>query len=143
MVERLIVPGAPTPVGPFPHAVRHGGLLFVTGQMPTDPASGAVVGTDVATQTRQVLHNLRLVVEGAGGHLSDTVMARAYLTFFQRDFDAFNAVWVETFGAQDRPARTTVGVTALAVDALVEVDLIVALADEPLAPVPRGAQNML
>lgn len=126
-MDHLIIDGAPEPVGPFCHAVRHGGFLFVTGQMPTHPQTGAVVGEDVATQTRQVLENLRIVVEGAGGKLSNAVMARAYLTRFEDDFDAFNAVWIETFSEGSRPGRTTVGVTALAVGALVEIDLIVAL----------------
>lgn len=126
-MKRHMIPGAPTPVAPFSHAVSHGGFLFVTGQMPTHPVTGEVVGSDVATQTRQVLENLAIVVEGAGGRLENTVMARAYLSRFDDDYAAFNAVWIETFKDGQRPARTTVGVTGLAVGALVEVDLIVAL----------------
>ncbi|MBJ3776454.1 RidA family protein [Acuticoccus sp. 2012] len=122
-----MIGGAPRPVAPFSHAVRAGDFLFVTGQMPTDPVTHEVVGEDVETQTRQVMANLSTVLAGAGTTLSRTVFARVYLTEFQRDYAAMNALWETYFEVGKRPARTCVGVTGLAVGALVEIDLVVAL----------------
>ncbi|WP_332461179.1 RidA family protein [Acuticoccus mangrovi] len=126
-MEHLMIGGAPRPVAPFSHAVRAGDFLFVTGQMPTDPVTHEVVGEDVETQTRQVMANLSTVLAGAGTTLSRTVFARVYLTEFQRDYAAMNALWETYFEVGKRPARTCVGVTGLAVGALVEIDLVVAL----------------
>lgn len=118
-------PGVPTQVGPFAHAVRWGDTLWVTGQMPTDPRTGDVVGDDVVTQTRQVMRNLEAVLHAAGARLADTLMVRAYLTDFD-EYAAFNAEYATWFPA-GLPARTCVGVTGLAVGARVEVDLVVGL----------------
>ena len=126
MLQYLMIDDAPPPVAPFSHAVATGGFLFVTGQMPTD-ASGTVIGTDVVTQTHQVLANLGAVLAGAGSGWDRVAMARIYLTEFARDYAALNALWAETFPPGRRPARTTVGVTALAVGALVEIDLVAQL----------------
>jgi reactive intermediate/imine deaminase len=126
-ITRHLLPDAPDRVAPFSHAVRAGDLLFVTGQMPTLPGGGtALVAGGVAEQTAQVIANLRTVVEGCGGDIARTVFARVYLTQFDRDYAAMNAVWERAF-AGGLPARTCVGVTGLAVGALVEVDLVVAL----------------
>lgn len=122
--EFLMIGAAPRPVAPFSHAVRAGGFVFVTGQMPTDPATDAVVGTDVTTQLAQVMANLSIVLEGAGTTMARVVSARIYLTEFGRDYAALNIFWADYFPEGRRPARTTVGVTALAVGALVEVDLV-------------------
>ena len=122
--------GVPPQVGPFSHAVQFGDLLFVTGQMPTDPATGQLVAGGLVEQTRQVMANLQAVVRAAGAELDDTVMVRAYLTDFD-DFDAFNAEY-RTWFDDPLPSRTCVGVTGLAVGALVEVDLVVGM--------PRGAR---
>ena len=117
--------GVPPQVGPFSHAVRFGDLLFVTGQMPTDPATGQLVAGGLVEQTRQVMANLQAVVRAAGAELDDTVMVRAYLTDFD-DFDEFNAEY-RTWFDDPLPSRTCVGVTGLAVGALVEVDLVVGM----------------
>lgn len=117
--------GVPAQVGPFAHAVRWGDLLFVTGQMPTDPATGLLVDGGVVEQARQVLANLRAVVAGVGASLDDALMVRVYLTDFA-DFDAFNAEYVRWFSGP-LPSRTCVGVTGLAVGAAVEIDLVVGL----------------
>lgn len=115
--------GVPPQVGPFSHATGWGDLLFVTGQMPTDPATGRFVGGDVIVQTRQVMRNLRAVVAASGASLDDALMVRVYLTDFG-DFDAFNTEYLRWFtGAL--PSRTCVGATGLAVGACVEIDLIV------------------
>jgi 2-iminobutanoate/2-iminopropanoate deaminase len=127
-IVRHLVPGAPDRVAPFSHAVRAGDFLFVTGQMPTLPGSGTRLAEGgIEAQTLQVLANLEAVVCGAGGDIARTVFARVYLTAFERDYAAMNAVWEGWWAPKGLPARTCVGVTALAVGALVEVDLIVAL----------------
>lgn len=126
-VQHHMIAGAPRPVGPFCHAVSANGFLFVTGQMPTDPVTHARVGDDVTAQAAQVMANLKTVLKGAGTGMDRVTFARAYLTKFERDFAAFNTFWADYFPHDRRPARTTVGVTALAVGALVEVDLVAAL----------------
>lgn len=118
-------PGVPSQVGPFAHAVRWGDLLFVTGQMPTDPVTGELVDGGVVAQTRQVLANLTAVVAQAGATLQDALMVRVYLTDFG-DFDAVNTEYLRWFG-DPLPSRTCVGVTGLAVGASVEIDLVVGL----------------
>ncbi len=120
-----MIPGAPTPVAPFSHAVEIDGWVFVTGQMPTDPADDAAqLPAGVAAQTRQVMANLALVLGGLGLGLEHVVSARVFLTEFSRDYAAMNAIWPGFFAPGRLPARTCVGVTALARDALVEVDFI-------------------
>ncbi|WP_428486507.1 RidA family protein [Rhodopila sp.] len=121
----LMMPGAPTPVAPFSHAVRVGPWLFVTGQMPTDPHDDAAPLPDgIEAQTRRVVENLKLVLAGAGYELRHAVQARVYLVEFKRDYAAMNATYQSFFPADRRPARTCVGVTGLARAALVEIDLI-------------------
>jgi 2-iminobutanoate/2-iminopropanoate deaminase len=93
--------------------------------MPTDPqAPDAPLPEGVAAQTRRVMENLRLILEGLGLDLSHVVQMRAYLTEFERDYAVFNDTYQRYFPEDRRPARTTVGVTALAVGALVEIDCI-------------------
>ncbi len=120
--------GVPPEVGPFSHAVRWGDLLFVTGQMPTDPATGMLVVGDIIAQAEQVRRNLESVLAQFGATLDDALMVRVYLTSFA-DYDLFNAAYRAWFhGAL--PSRTCVGVTGLAVGASVEIDLIVGLKGE-------------
>jgi len=123
--KHLMIPGAPTPVAPFSHAVEIDGWLFVTGQMPTWPEDDArPLLQGVEAQTRRVLDNLKIVLAGAGYSLADVVSARIYLTEFKRDYERMNAVYRGYFAPGGLPARTCVGVTALARDALVEIDLV-------------------
>ena len=120
-----MIASGPRPVAPFSHAVEADGLVFVTGQMPTDPAApDAPLPDGVEAQTRRVMENLRVVLNGIGLGLEHIVMARIYLTAFERDYAALNRIWPEYFKAGSLPARTTVGVTALAVGALVEIDVV-------------------
>jgi 2-iminobutanoate/2-iminopropanoate deaminase len=113
--------GVPPAVAPFAHATAAGPTLYVTGQMPTD-ITGSLVGPDVATQTDQVLHNLRRVTELCGGTVGDVVQVRAYLLDWD-DYAAFNAAYAMWF--PDRlPSRTCVGVTGLAAGARVEIDWV-------------------
>jgi 2-iminobutanoate/2-iminopropanoate deaminase len=123
-IFHLIADG-PRPVAPFSHAVEADGWVFLTGQMPTDPsAPDAALPDGIAAQTRRVMDNLGLVLEGIGLDWSHVLQCRCYLTAFERDFAAFNLVYQGYFPPDRRPARTTIGVTALAVGALVEVDCI-------------------
>ncbi|MBN9335404.1 RidA family protein [Devosia sp.] len=120
-----MVSDGPRPVAPFSHAVEAGGFVFVTGQMPTDPAApDAPLPEGVEAQTRRVVENLKVVLAGVGLDLGDVTMARIYLTHFERDYAALNALWPSFFEPGKLPARTTVGVTGLAVGALVEIDLV-------------------
>jgi len=121
----LMIAGAPTPVAPFSHAVEVDGWVFVTGQMPTDPDDDAKPLPDgIEAQTRRVMDNLVLVLNGAGLGLEHVVTARAFLTRFERDYGAMNDVYRSYFAPDRLPARTCVGVTALARNALVEIDVI-------------------
>ena len=124
LLHHMIASG-PRPVAPFSHAVEADGWLFVTGQMPTDPAApDAPLPEGIEAQTRRVVENLKLVLAGTGLGLEHVTMVRIYLTQFERDYAALNALWPSFFEAGKLPARTTVGVTALAVGALVEIDLV-------------------
>jgi len=118
--------GVPPQVGPFAHATRWGDTLYVTGQMPTDPATGSLVSGGLVEQTRQVFTNLSAVLAQFEATLDDALMVRVYLTEFG-DFEAFNAEYVKWFTGP-LPSRTCVGTTGLAVGAVVEIDLIAGLA---------------
>jgi 2-iminobutanoate/2-iminopropanoate deaminase len=121
----LMIPGAPVPVAPFSHAVEVDGWVFLTGQMPTDPGDDtAPLPAGIEAQTRRVIDNLVTVLSGVGLGLEHVIAARAYLTNFERDYGPMNDVYRSYFRADRLPARTCVGVTALARGALVEIDVI-------------------
>lgn len=121
----LMVDKAPTPVAPFSHAVETDGWLFVTGQMPTMPDDDAApLPQGITAQTRRVMDNLILVLEGCGYSLADVVQVRVYLSEFQRDYGIMNETYRQYFPEGRLPARTCIGVTGLARDALVEIDLV-------------------
>ena len=121
----MMIPGAPQPVAPFSHAVEADGWVFITGQMPTWPDDDSrALPEGAEAQTRRVMDNLIIVLEGVGLDLSHVVMARVYLTEFARDYPAMNEAYASYFPAERRPARTCVGVTGLAREALVEIDLV-------------------
>lgn len=125
--EREIVqaPGAPPAIGPYSHAVSAAGLLFCSGQIPLDPASGELVGDTPAEQARRCLENLREVCAAAGTTLDRAVRLTVYMT----DLDAFGAV-NEVYGSffvEQPPARAAVGVAQLPRGAYVEIDAVVAL----------------
>jgi 2-iminobutanoate/2-iminopropanoate deaminase len=127
-LEREIVEaaGAPPAIGPYSHAVRAGGLLFCSGQIPLDPRTGELVGDGAAEQARRCLENLRAVCDAAGAELARAVRMTVYMT----DLAAFaevNEVYASFF-AQEPPARVAIGVAALPRGAQVEIDAIVALA---------------
>ena len=121
----FMIDGAPQPVAPFSHAVEVDGWVFLTGQMPTDPDNAeAPLPEGVEAQTRRVMDNLKIVLGGLGLGLEHVVQARVYLTEFERDYQAMNDTYRSYFPADRLPARTCVGVTGLAVGALVEIDMV-------------------
>ncbi len=120
-----MIQGGPEPVAPFSHAVEADGWIFITGQMPTDPANPrAPLPDGVEAQTKRVMENLGIVLDGLGLTLANVTFARVYLTEFKRDYAAMNRVYQVSFEVGKLPGRTCVGVTALALDALVEIDLV-------------------
>ena len=120
-----MISGAPDPVAPFSHAVEADGWVFVTGQMPfTGTASDSPYPEGIEAQTRQVMENLKRVLAGCGLGLENVVSARVFLTHFKDDYEKMNRVYAGYFAPGRRPARTCVGVTGLARDARVEIDLI-------------------
>jgi 2-iminobutanoate/2-iminopropanoate deaminase len=121
-VEKVLTANAPAPIGPYNQAIRAGDYLFCSGQIPLDPQSGAIVGADVAAQTRQVMHNLGAVLEAAGARFDDVVKTTIFL-IDMNDFAAVNAVYGESFGATP-PARSTVEVSALPRGVRVEIEAI-------------------
>ena len=122
-IQHLVFNDGPKRVGPFSHAVKAGGFLFVTGQMPTlldDPTTLVIGG--IVEQTHQVMRNLEHVLVSSGCHFSNVVFVRVYLVNFQ-DFDQMNKVYKSYFNSENLPAGTCIGVTGLAVGASVEIDL--------------------
>ncbi len=120
-----MIAAAPTPVAPFSHAVEAEGWVFVTGQMPTEAEDDAApLPEGVEAQTRKVMENLQLVLRGLGLGLEHVVVARVFLTRFKEDYAAMNRTYASYFPPERLPARTCVGVTGLARDALVEIDLV-------------------
>jgi len=123
-VRFMMIPGAPTPVAPFSHAVEVDGWVFLTGQMPTDPNDdGAPLPVGVEAQTRRVMDNLKLVLSEIGLGLEHVVSARAFL-IDMREFEIMNKIYASYFPPNKRPARTCIGVTGLAKAARVEIDFI-------------------
>jgi 2-iminobutanoate/2-iminopropanoate deaminase len=120
-----MIPGGPKPVAPFSHAVETDGFIFVTGQMPDTPEAPGRLPEGIVAQTHAVMANLGKVLAGLGVGFEHVVMARIYLTRFKEDYAAMNETYRSYFAEGRLPARTCVGVTGLAYDALIEIDLIV------------------
>ena len=116
---------APTHVAPFSHAVECDGWIQLTGQMPTTPNDdGQPLAAGIELQTRRVMDNLIIVLQGLGLDLQHVLSCRVYLTEFERDYELMNNTYQSYFSPNRLPARTCIGVTALARDALVEIDMI-------------------
>jgi 2-iminobutanoate/2-iminopropanoate deaminase len=122
MKHAVSSPGAPKAIGPYSQAVRAGQLLFASGQIPTDPATGALVEGDVAAQTRRVFDNLSAVLKSANLSFASVVRTTVFLADMN-DFAAMNEVYGKYF-SEPYPARATVQVARLPRDARVEIDLI-------------------
>ncbi len=122
MTQAISTADAPKAIGPYSQAVRAGQFLFASGQIPTDPATGAIVSGDVAAQTRRVFDNLSSVLKAADLSFADVVKTTVFLADMN-DFAAMNAVY-GTFFKEPYPARATVQVARLPKDARVEIDLV-------------------
>ncbi len=114
---------SPAPCGPYSHAVRSGSMLYVSGQVPFDPLTGALIGADIETQTEQTMKNLASLLSSAGLGLENVVKTTVYLANWN-DFANFNKVYARFMGTH-KPARATVEVSKIAQGALLEMDAIV------------------
>ncbi len=122
--EAISTEHAPQAVGAYSQAIRAGGFLFLSGQIPLDPATGKLVDTDdIQAQTRRVMDNLAAVLQAAGSTLDQVVKATIYLADIA-DFQAVNAVYASYFSGPAPPARATVQVAVLPLGARVEIDAI-------------------
>jgi 2-iminobutanoate/2-iminopropanoate deaminase len=120
-----LMENAPKPVAPYSHAVEVDGLVFVTGQLATDPDDDSrPIPDGIEAQTHKVMGNLDRVLKGIGLDFASVVCVRIFLTAFERDYAAMNAIYATYFAADRLPARTTVGVTHLARGGIIEIDLI-------------------
>jgi 2-iminobutanoate/2-iminopropanoate deaminase len=118
----ISTPNAPAAIGPYSQAVRAGNLVFVSGQIPLDPATGQLVGGDIGVQTEQVLENLAAILEAAGSSLAQVVKATVYLRDLG-EFGRMNEVYAKFF-RENPPARATVQVARLPREAAVEIDVV-------------------
>ncbi len=121
-MEKINATGAPAAIGPYCHAVRSGSLVFTSGQIPVDPATGTLVEDDIISQTRQVFTNLKMVLEAAGLELKDVVKTTVYLKDMA-EFPQLNEIYAEHFG-EHTPARSTIQVAALPLDCRVEIEAV-------------------
>ena len=124
MNNPVYTPNAPAAIGPYSQAVQAGNMLFVSGQIPIDPATGEFAGTDIATQTNQSLTNIKNILAAAGYTLNDVVKTTVLLADIA-DFAAMNAVYAEYF-TENKPARAAFAVKDLPRGALVEIEAIAA-----------------
>lgn len=124
-IETVATSGAPRAIGPYSQALRAGGFLFTAGQVGFDPATGELVDGGIAEQTRQVLQNIRAILEAGGSGLVQVVKTTVFLVDMA-DFAAMNEVYAEAFGTH-RPARSTVAVAALPRGARVEIEAVAAV----------------
>ncbi len=125
MPQAISTAAAPAAIGPYSQAIKAGDFLFVSGQIPLDPATGAVVDGDIRAQARRVLENLAAIVSAAGSSMAAVVKTTVYLADMN-DFPALNEVYGTFFG-QPAPARVTVQVARLPRDVRVEIDAVVHL----------------
>lgn len=125
MRQAVASEGAPKAIGPYSQGIRAGSLLFVSGQIPIDPATGALVDGDIAAQTHRVFANLRAILEAAGASFDHVVRATVYLADMN-DFATVNEVY-GTYFPSPAPARATVQAARLPKDARVEIDVIASL----------------
>lgn len=122
-MDIIYTTNAPDAIGPYSQAIRQGNLVFTSGQIALNPVTGTVEATDIAGQTKQVMANLKAVLEAAGTDFSHIVKTTCYLKDVANDFGAFNTVYAEALG-DAKPARSCVGVADLPKGALVEVEMI-------------------
>jgi len=124
-IQFLMIPNAPKPVAPYSHVVEVDGWAFVTGQLATDPDDDSLpMPVGIEAQTHKVMNNLARALRGAGLDLDRVVSVRIFLTDFERDYALMNRVYESYFAKNRLPARTTIGVTALARGGIIEIDMI-------------------
>ena len=122
MREAIETKQAPAPIGPYSQAIRANGFVFVSGQIPLNPATGDIAGADIEAQTQQVMSNLAAILQAAGSSLDKTVKTTVFLADLD-DFPVFNKVYAEFLGSA-RPARATVQVSRLPKGVLLQVDAV-------------------
>ncbi len=129
MTERKVITSerAPAPKGPYSHAIVHKGILYVSGQGPTDPETGSAVKGDIEKVTARVLENIKTILEDAGSSLANVLKVTCYLKNIE-DFPRFNQVYA-TYFSKDPPARTTIQAARLPGDIDLEIDVIAGIAD--------------
>ena len=125
MTEIIATEKAPKALGPYSQAVKAGGFVWCSGQIPIDPAVNAVVATTIEDQTRQAITNLRNVLEAAGSGLDKVVKTTVFISDMN-DFAALNAVYAEMFG-DTKPARSCVQVARLPKDVKLEIEAVAAV----------------
>ena len=127
MVKQVVcTDNAPAAIGPYSQAVISNGMVFVSGQIALDAASGEVVGDTLDVQTRRVLDNLKAVVEAAGSSMDKVIKTTVYMTDLS-GFNEFNGIYAEYFPNEPHPARATVEVSALPKGVLVEIDAVASI----------------
>ena len=122
MRQAVATPAAPAAIGPYSQAIRAGSLLFVSGQVPIDPATGQIVDGDIAAQTHRVFRNISEILKAGGASLDHVVRTTVFLADMN-DFKAMNDAYA-TFFSEPYPARSTVQAARLPRDARIEIDAI-------------------
>ena len=122
MNQAITTKKAPAAIGPYSQGIRAGKTIYVSGQLPIDPATGEFAGTDIASQTRQSLENIRNILKEAGAEMSDVVKTTVLLKNIS-DFAAMNQVYAEFF-KEPYPARAAFQVAAVPKDALLEIEAV-------------------
>ena len=121
--RRISTPNGPSAIGPYSQAIVAGGMVFVSGQIPLDPATGTLLRGDIGEQTDRVLRNVAGILEASGSSMARVVKTTVYLTDLD-DFEEMNRVYARHFPADEPPARATVQVSRLPKGASVEIDAI-------------------
>lgn len=122
-MKTIVSEKAPKAVGPYSQAVRTGNLIYCSGQIPLDPETGKIVGSNIEEQAQRVIDNIKLLLGGAGLGLNNIVKTTVFLTDLG-NFQGMNKIYSAAFG-DHKPARSTIGVKQLPMDALVEIECIV------------------
>jgi endoribonuclease L-PSP, putative len=127
-LTKINTPLAPAAIGPYSQAIRYGQLLFTSGQIPLDPATGEIVGSEIQAQTRRALQNVQALLESAGSGLSQVIKTTVFLAHMS-DFQAMNEVYASFF-KDVTPARSAIAVAELPRKALVEIECVALIQDE-------------
>ncbi|MFN4226856.1 MAG: Rid family detoxifying hydrolase [Candidatus Ratteibacteria bacterium] len=127
MFERILTEKAPLPVGPYSQAIKWRNFIFISGQIPIDPKTGKIVGEDIEIQTKIVIENMKNILNEVGVDLDNVVKTTIYLKNI-KDFEKMNYVYAKYF--KNKPARTTVEVSNLPKNALIEIEAIAIIEEE-------------